>query len=300
MALRLVLARALTYTQGKRVFRRGEIFEVSEQEYHDLLRLGHFADPDRQLDFIRPSSLRSVPHGTMLPILRDCGLGDVLMATIPLRDLVARYPRIKFRYLCDSRYVPLVRWLSRSVPIEVGAIRDLRGAHQYVIDLRAYVERQRDAWSADRIDIFSRYLLQGPPTSYEYPIRPSAGDEAEGARILSGAGAEAGRPTLGLVLRASQPQRSWALESYVELARMAVRDGWTPVLLDGSAQIPVRWAKVWSDLQIAEAWSARFALEGFPWSISRASSAWSSSGRSPPPSRPSSRPIPGTFTWQRR
>ena len=228
---RVVLTRALTYFykhQGKGYhFRRGEIVEVPEIVYHNVIRLGGFSDPDQTVDYVHPRVLKTVPAGTEVPVIRDMGLGDVLMASIPLRDLVGRHPRLKFIYAVDSRYVGLFKNLDFGL-YKICAIARLRGAFQWGLDLRGLVERSPLARKMDRIDVFADYMLGGPPQSYRYPLQPTEEWKQRGRAII---GAMANRPTVGLVYRASMANRSWGDDYLREFCQMATADGWRVVML---------------------------------------------------------------------
>lgn len=228
---RLVLTRALTYVYRRKnkilTFKRGQFVTVPEPIYHDLIRLGGFADPDHHIDFINPAQLRMAPSGSTIPVIRDMGLGDVLMVTIPLRELAERNPHLSFIYAMDSRYVDLCKdlpFLKKAV-----AISQLRGTYNYGIDLRGFVERSPQARRLDRIDIFSQYLLGGPPRSYSYPheVKP---EWVSRGRALIGADRNS-RPTVGLVIKASMDNRSWGWDYLQRFCALAVRDGWRVVLL---------------------------------------------------------------------
>lgn len=229
---KLVLTRALTFQHKRYYFRRGVVTEVDEGTYHDLLRMGGFADPDCAIDFINPLRLNGVPDRTTIPVIRDMGLGDVLMASIPLRDLARRYPRLRFVYAVAGRYRALfdgLPFLERAV-----GITDLKGGWSWGIDLRGHVERSRHQRRMDRIDIFSQYLLGGPPTSYDYPLRPTRERRRRGVERT---GIDPDRPSVGVVVRASMGNRSWGRDHVARLCRIAAREGFVPVLLDGK---PIR------------------------------------------------------------
>lgn len=232
---KLTLTRALTYQHEGVMFKRGVIMDVPEKVYHDLLRRGGFQDPDCAVDFVNPLKMRGVPYETTVPVIRDMGLGDVLMAAIPLRDLAARNPRLKFIYCVDSRYVPLfedLEFIERCIPIH-----QLKGPWAYGVDLRGYVERNRHQRKMDRIDIFSHYLLGGPPSSYDFPQKKTRGRVQAGLEV---SGINPDRPAMGLVIRASMLNRSWGLEQLQRFARIADREGYQVVLLNNKA-VPQEW-----------------------------------------------------------
>ncbi len=236
---RVILTRSLT--QGYRLatgqlvsFKRGTAVEVSERDYLDLLRTGKFVDPDSRMDFVRPDMLKSAPPGTVVPILRDIGLGDVLMATIPLRDLARKYPRLRFVYGCHSKFAPI---LKGQMPFlaAVKPMNKITGNYQWAVDLRAYVERHPACRRVDRIDLFSQYLIGGPPSSYVYPIRATSAMIDEGHELAHSSGT---RPLLVIATRASMLNRSWGGDYNRQLSSIAQSQGWRVVLTDQRFNTP--------------------------------------------------------------
>ena len=209
-------------------FRRGGVVDVPEGVYHDLIRTGYFGDPRRRCDPVAPRQLSAVPGGSEVPIFRDVGLGDVLMAAVPLRDLQAKHPRLRLVYGVHSHFVPLFRG-SSFVKGGVRPIPSFVGTFPYVVDLRGYCERQEIGRRIDRTDVFSRHLLGGPPSSYETVLNPPATWLAQGRKI---AGLSGSRPVVGYVPRASQSMRNWRAPQHRRFVDTAVAQGWTVVLLD--------------------------------------------------------------------
>lgn len=224
---RIVLTRALTYEYAGWHFKRGEIRDVPANIYHDMIRRGAARDPDHHVDFVRPALLKNARKGSVVPVIRDCGMGDVLMVSIPLRDLAARNPHVRLLYCVEERYVDLFRGLPFC---DVRSITRLRGFYPYGIDLRGYSERARTAWTMDRTDVFSDYLLGGPPSTYDYPIVVTDDERARGHELLDTPAG--GQPVLGLVMRASMPNRSWGPDYLARAAQLAGQAGWRVALLD--------------------------------------------------------------------
>lgn len=224
---RIVLTRALTYQHDGLTFRRGLPQTVNEDAYNVLMRLGSFRDPDQDIDFIAPVKLRGLTVGGEIPVIRDVGMGDVLMIAIPLRELAKKYPHLRFIYAVDSRYVPLFRdctFFSRVV-----GIPELRGDWPYGIDLRGYGERCPGASKENRIELYMRYLTGSSEVpDIDFPLYPRPEEVARG-RILSGAG---DRPFLVHAVAASQGNRSWPLFHVEHLAEMAHANGWHTVMVN--------------------------------------------------------------------
>jgi hypothetical protein len=180
------------------------------------------------MDYVAPRSLKNAPHGTEVPIIRGGGMGDVLMLTIPLRDLARERPGLRFIYATSRAYVPLLRdcdFLAGRTALE-----DLRGRFPYAIDMRGYSERNGNE-KQYRIDVYSNYLVSRPPSSYTYPLYKREEERERGFNIIGG---DDGRPILGINLRASMSCRDWPRHYQGELAQLAAAKGWRTVLLDGA------------------------------------------------------------------
>ena len=227
----LILTRAQTYSFGGFSFVRGRRYDnVPEGVYHGMIRRGIARDPDQQIDWVLPKMIKAARKGSRVPIVRDMGLGDVLMTSIPLRDFAQRMSHVRLVYAMDSRYVPIFEGLPFA---EVCSITDLRGKFQYGVDLRGYCERAHEARHQDRTDVFANYLLGGGrPSSYDFPIVVTEQDRVTGRRLarMSEGGS---RPTVGLVMRASLANRSWGIDYLSRFEQLASREGWRVVLLDG-------------------------------------------------------------------
>lgn len=224
--LRLQLHRGLTWGGGGYKFVRGTPIDIPDElTYLRLLRAGYVSDPDQQFNFISPAALRRAPGGQEILIIRDMGMGDVLMASLAIRALALKYPKLRITYACDSRYVPLFRdcwFLERTVPIP-----DLVGRFDYVLDLRGYSERAPERHVKDRIEIFGQALgVEIQDFTYDYKI--SSPERSRAAQLLVGHPG----PRIGVVIRGSSGLRSWPYEHVMELCRRGLARGWGVVLLD--------------------------------------------------------------------
>jgi ADP-heptose:LPS heptosyltransferase len=224
----VVLARALTYSYNGRMFRRGEPQSVPEPDYHFLMSQG-FIDPGHELQVAHPSRLPWAPAGTEVPVIRTGGLGDVLMVLPALRELAARFPKLRFTYATSEAYVPLMRdcsFLHRCVPLSA-----LTGRYQWAIDLRGYSEREgRERF--DRLGVFARYLLADGTPDWTYPIAARPEERTYGM-ALTGA-LEHQRPTVGIVIgsHSQSGMRNWPI-TYVERMAELVHDhGMRAVIID--------------------------------------------------------------------
>lgn len=260
---RIVLTRAMTHmhaTHYGRVhkFRRGVITEVDENTYNLLMRKGGFADPDQRIDLVHPKILKGVPPGSKVPIFRDIGLGDVLIVSIPVWELQRRYPKLRIIYGVHSKMAPLFNDTNGIHAVK--PIGDVRGTFRYGMDLRGYAERSMRSRGIDRVDLYCNYLLGGPPSSYEYPLKPQPG-WAEKGREISGAGD--GRPTVGLVLKASMSNRSWNNDYLERFTRLALAGGWRVVLLHNRPTVPG-----WLDHPFVVNLTTKLDVEELKWVVS--------------------------------
>lgn len=209
------------------LFRRGLPVTVDEGTYHVLMRQGSFRDPDQDIDFTLPVKLRGLPPSTEVPVIRDVGMGDVLIVSIPLRELATQRPELKLTYAVAAPYVPLFRdcsFLNRVV-----SIAELHGRWPYGVDLRGYAERARGATSENRTEIYMRYLCgHAEVANPEYPLYPRPA-EVERGRMLARAGE---RPFIVHAVQASVGNRSWPVFHVEQLAEIARDHGWHTVLVD--------------------------------------------------------------------
>lgn len=228
---KLVLTRALTYQHQGRLFRRGEPQLVEDQDYSFLIQQGVFKDPDQDVDFIQPAKLQGIPGSMEIPVIRDMGLGDVLIVSVALRELAAKYPRLRFVYAVDPRYVACFRdchFLSR-----VTSIPQLHGSWAYGIDLRGYAERCPGCHTDDRLELYLRYLVGSPEVrNIDFPLYPTPAEVEQGNALARADG----RPWILHAVRASQPCRTWPWGHVETLAEIAHDHGWRTVIVDPQAR----------------------------------------------------------------
>lgn len=224
--LRLQLCRGLSYKNGDLEFRRGTPLPIpNEGRYNELVRTGYVADPDQRFQYIHPSAIAKAEDGTDILVIRDMGLGDVLMVTLALRALAEQYPRLNFRYATSSIYVPLLRDCQFLAGIQ--SIVDTLGELRWVIDLRGYSERAEDRYVRNRIDLFADHLGV-TIRDYDYPFRVRDSEKAKAQDILR----DTPRPRVGVAVRGSTAVRSWPFDHVTEFCNLAAAAGWGPVLLD--------------------------------------------------------------------
>jgi len=234
----LVLTRALSYQFKHYNFRRGVPVEVPDADDYLYLQSQGLQDPTQNFNVIHPNVTSRAPRDAEIPVIRQGGLGDVLMVSIALRDFARKYNRHKVTFATHPAYVPLFRdcnFLHRVVPLN-----ELRGEFPWTIDLRGYSERNHRE-REDRIHVFSDYLIGGPPSDYEFPLYPTADEIARGRKI---AGMDRHmKPTIGFVWRAIEINRTWP-ESYRDkFCEMAVDYGWKVVLIGSEPGMTSRMAR---------------------------------------------------------
>jgi ADP-heptose:LPS heptosyltransferase len=198
-----------------------------EPTYYHLLRSGYVIDPDQLLRYINPRMMRRVPDGSEVLVMRDIGLGDVLMVSVAARALAEQWPKLKISLATDSRYLELFRhaaFLHRVV-----AIASIEGRQEYVLDLRGWSERAPQRHVRDRIEIFGVALgVEVRDFTIPYRVTPQ---EQEVALTTLG---DAPQPTVALAIRGSTRVRTWPMRHVQAFAAMAVERGWGVVLIDNS------------------------------------------------------------------
>lgn len=224
--LQLQLKRGITYRHGNITFRRGTPVTIPDEiTYHSLLRTGYLIDPEQNFNYIHPNILKKAKPGQDIIVIRDMGMGDVLMVSVALRALVARWPQFKFTYAVDRRYLPLFDhcdFLKETI-----AITELTGRQDFVLDLRGYSERAADRNVKDRIEIFGE-ALGVKVEDFSFPYEVTLGEEGTAKERLKGLGV----PLIGVVVRSASHLRTWPFHHVVEFCKQAVDRGWGVVLLD--------------------------------------------------------------------
>ena len=164
-------------------FGRGEVKPIpSEYEYDYLVRQGWVCDPYKNFTEIAPEYLKHVRPGAEVLIIRNIGLGDVIMVAAVVRILTERYPHLKFSFATHSRNRVLfdnVPWVHMTYQIS-----SMRGYFPAVLELRGFAERHPKKYDEERIDLYARYLLAEIPEHYELDIPRMRPEELVWARDL--------------------------------------------------------------------------------------------------------------------
>lgn len=226
---RLELVKALSYRDGDLIFRRAQAIPMPDEgRYHRLIRTGYLRDPDKRFDSIDvPRVLPKLSPGTTVLVLREMGLGDVLMVSIVLRALAQKYPTLRFVYACGSHYMPLFRdcdFLEDVVPLW-----RLQGHFPYVVELRGLSERSPLRKDLDRIDLFAQYCGV-TVEDYAMPFRTRE-EERERGRELIAKPAEC-RGSILFALRGSTEIRTWPQSRADEFMLHAASEGWRVAVVD--------------------------------------------------------------------
>lgn len=223
----LVLRNSLTLKYKGMTLRRGVPIEVQDtDDYHALLALG-CRNPNQDLTDVHPTQLKLAPAGTEVPVIRTGGLGDVLMVLPGLRDLAARFPRLRFLFVTHQTFFPLLRdvdFVHRTATVE-----SIQGKWKWVIDLRGLVERHGKEREY-RVDSFSRYMNRAPATSSDYPLRVRDEDIARGVGITKGGASPL--LVLGVGSISQNGMRDWPAAYNDRLVQLASRAGWRVAIVD--------------------------------------------------------------------
>lgn len=222
----LVLTRALSYQFKHYNFRRGVPIEVRDPDDYLFLQSQGLQDPSQNLNVIHPKVSKMAPAGTEIPVIRQGGLGDVLMVSIGLRDFANRHPKHKVTMATHPTYVPLFRdcdFLHRVLPLN-----ELRGDFPWTIDLRGYTEREHRE-RIDRISCFSEYLNGVPPSHYDFPLYPTPQEIVRG-REITGMDRHL-RPTVAFAWRAIEMNRTWPDFYRDRFCEIASDLGWKVALI---------------------------------------------------------------------
>lgn len=164
-------------------FLRGKIEPIpTEYEYDYLINQGWVEDPYKQFGEIGPEGIKRLRPGSELVIVRNIGLGDVILLAAVVREMPNLYPHVRFSFATSSRHRALfdgVSWVS-----QVYQISTMRGNFPAVIDLRGFAERHARKYDFERIDLYARYLLGYVPAKYQFDVPTVREDEREAARKM--------------------------------------------------------------------------------------------------------------------
>jgi len=159
---------------------RGEIFGVKcEHDYNWLLRTGYFRAPYKDFRLWPSDHLKKLRPGTEVVIVRDIGLGDLVIISAAIKALDEAHPHLRFAWATNSYHRELfenVPWLTCTYQIS-----SMRGTFD-AIDLRGFAERHHAKYTTDRIDIYFDYLLGSRPKAYRFCVPVLTESERQWAR----------------------------------------------------------------------------------------------------------------------
>lgn len=170
--------------------------------------------------------LREKPDGRVL-VVRNMGLGDVLVVTAVLRELKRRFPQAQIVFGTLPRYLPLLEGnpdITAAVAIgaEPGAV-----GFDASVDLCNWSETAPDRHMRHRADVFGRKIGIGRIADRRpvYHVRPQ--ERRWARRVLE----RLPQPVVGISPRASTRVRTYPPENSRRLVRLLVAAGVSVVLL---------------------------------------------------------------------
>ena len=187
--------------------------------------------------------LSLIEAGRHVLVIRDMGLGDMLLITPLLRALSARGILVDVQTL--SRYQPLFDGnpsVRRTFSLEEEA--PLAEDYDFLLDLRLFVENEEAAGQRrHRIDGFASAadVVIGQGTAarkLDYFVLPAEEAVANARLKKIKRSVSGGRGVIGYVWRASAENRSWSAQTHQRMLAALVLAGWGVVLLDHEPQAP--------------------------------------------------------------
>jgi ADP-heptose:LPS heptosyltransferase len=143
---------------------------------------GEFVRADQIFRQINVRLADRLPAGSDVVVVRDQGLGDVLMASVAVRALARARPQLHVSFFTEKRYAPLFNgpWEAHGV----GFLEEVRGRFQNAFDQRGLVERDGRKHVEDRKRIFCRNLGVPFPSPLDPPVFVSHEAEAQASALL--------------------------------------------------------------------------------------------------------------------
>jgi ADP-heptose:LPS heptosyltransferase len=162
--------------------------------------------------------------GTRVLVIRDTGLGDVLLVTPLLRELAAEGLEVDFA--TSKQWIPLFENLPYlHACVDMNTVQ--KHLYKFVLDLCSLVENEEARGIFEhRVDAFGRYAdySLSDKRTLDYIIKL---DEIEFAKdLLKGT-----KNPIAYVWTASVENRSWSVEKHSAVLMGLVQAGFTPVLL---------------------------------------------------------------------
>ncbi len=227
--------------------KRDTAFPVNDMvTYSRLWKTGRFVDPERTFNFMHPRQMRDLPKDKAVDVwvVRDCGLGDLLLLSPVLRKFQEKWKPHRINLLTNAPYVPLFSgrpfvhstqdWMAR------------HGYHQWVIDLVGYSERAEDRRLRHRLDVFAAYLdvdfeswgkSEEGNAEYKPEFDITAKESAWAWRELEVNGVSQKDVRIGLQLRGNTKVRTWPREHCKKFTELCGKEGWKAVIFDHEAKL---------------------------------------------------------------
>jgi len=163
-------------------------------------------------------------------VIRNMGLGDVLMVTPTLRVLIAAGKHVEFATL--ARYVPILYGFSGLKACHALGTDYLAGRFDAWLDFNWLAETSKLAAKCPRQEIFARaagVMLASPVPQYTV-----AEQERQWARRMFGR-----RPTIAIQVRASCPLRTYPLPRLRIVADRLIHSGFEVLLLGDKREVSI-------------------------------------------------------------
>ena len=170
----LQLKRSISFEVGVPGSRRYRFYRGTpepidcEHDYNHLIKTKYVYDPYKTIHEIAPATLQKLRPGQEVLIIRDIGLGDIIIVAAVVRELVKVYPHLKFSFATNSNH----RALFDDCPWchEHFQISRMRGTWNAALDLRGFAERSSLKLEVDRIDIYAKNLLGRTLAEYDLEL----------------------------------------------------------------------------------------------------------------------------------
>jgi ADP-heptose:LPS heptosyltransferase len=233
--------------EGPKFAQNGKPVKVPDMtSYSRLWKTGRFVDPERTFNLIVPSQMRDLSRdkGEDIWVVRDCGLGDVLLLSPVLRKFQEKWKPHRINFLTNAPYVPLFSgrpfvhstqdWMAR------------HGNHPYVIDLVGYSERAEDRRLRHRQDVFASYMdvmfkPWGESEEGNAERKPEFDISERESRWawheLEANGVEQKEVRVGLQLRGAAKVRTWPIEHCKKFTKLCGAAGYKAVIFDHEARM---------------------------------------------------------------
>ncbi len=169
-----------------------------------------------------------------LLVIRNMGLGDVLMVTPTLRALIAAGKHVEFATL--ARYVPVLYGFPGLKACHALGTDYLAGRFDAWLDFNWLAETSKLAAKCPRQEIFAR--AAGVTLPSPVPQYTVAEQERQWARRLLG-----GHPTIAVQVRASCPLRTYPLPRLRTVVSRLIRSGFEVLILGDKREVEIVGAK---------------------------------------------------------